>query len=110
MAVATSRIMNINLKILVIESRINNYSSSEYKISTIQVNSYKIWTSSSYKVCRVTRFVLNKIVIVEVWWILSLRRLLKGRSSKGRKFYKVCSEQGISSSRSMVNSLSKKAS
>ena len=33
--VATSRIMNIKLKILVIESRINTYSSSEYKISTV---------------------------------------------------------------------------
>ena len=43
-AVATSSIMNvmnIKLKLLVIESRINTYSSSEYKISTIQVNSYK---------------------------------------------------------------------
>ena len=36
MAVATSKIMNIKLKILVIESRINTYSSSsEYKISTV---------------------------------------------------------------------------
>ena len=70
MAVATNRTMNIKLKILVIESRVNTYSSSEYKISTVQVNNYEAWTSPSYK---------------------------------------VCSEQG-SSSRSRVNSLSKKAS
>ena len=35
MAVATIKIMNIKLKILVIESRINTDSSSEYKISTV---------------------------------------------------------------------------
>ena len=81
MAVATSKIMNIKLKILVIESRINTYSSSsEYKISTVQVNSYKAWTSPSYKVCRITKFMVNK------------------------------NEQGSSSSRSRVSSLSKKAS
>ena len=51
--------MNIELKILVIESRINTYSSSEYKISTIQVR-----TSPSYKVCRITRLVVNKVVVV----------------------------------------------
>ena len=79
-AVATSKVMNIKLKILVIESRINTYSSSsEYKISTVQVNSYKAWTSPSYKVCRITKFVVNK------------------------------DEQG-SSSGSRVSSLSKKAS
>ena len=60
MAVATNRTMNIKLKILVIESRINTYKSSEYKISTVQVNSYKAWTSPSYKVCRVTKFVVNR--------------------------------------------------
>ena len=60
MAVATNRTMNIKLKILVIKSRINTYSSSEYKISTVQVNSYKVWTSPTHKVCRVTKFVVNK--------------------------------------------------
>ena len=80
MAIATSRVMNIKLKILIIESRINTYSSSnEYKILTVQVNSYKVWTNPSYKVCRVTKFVVNK------------------------------DEQG-SSSGSKVSSLSKKAS
>ena len=50
MAIATSSIMNRKLKILVIESRINTYSSSSYKISTKQVNSYKACTNSSYKI------------------------------------------------------------
>ena len=26
----------------------------------LQVNSYKAWTSPSYKVCRITKFVVNK--------------------------------------------------
>ena len=35
-AIATSKVMNIELKILLIESRINTYSSSsEYKILTV---------------------------------------------------------------------------
>ena len=60
MVVATNKVMNIELKILLIESMINTYSSSsEYKIST-QVNSYKAWTSPSYKVCKITKFVVNK--------------------------------------------------
>ena len=50
MVVATSSIMNRKLKILIIESRTNTYSSGSYKISTIQVNSYKAWTSSNYKI------------------------------------------------------------
>ena len=49
MAVATSSIMNRKLKILIIESRTNTYSSS-YNISTVQVNSYKTCTNSSYKI------------------------------------------------------------
>ena len=53
MAVATSRIMNIKLKILVIESRINIYSSSsEYKISTVTV-----LTVTKLELVLVTRFV-----------------------------------------------------
>ena len=59
-AVATSRIMNIKLKILVIESRINTSVVVNTRSQQLQVNSYKTWTSPSYKVCRVTKFVVNK--------------------------------------------------
>ena len=67
MAVATSSIMNRKLKILVIESRTNTYSSSSYKISTVQVNSYKAYSSPRYKVCR-------EIVVLGTF---SQRRLLR---------------------------------
>ena len=67
MAVATSKIMIRKLKILVIESGTNTYSSSSYKISTVQVNSYKACSSPRYKVCR-------EIVVVGTF---SQRRLLR---------------------------------
>ena len=64
-AVAISRTMNIKLKILVIES---SKTLTAVVVNTrsqqLQVKSYKAWTSPSYKVCRVTRLVVNKVVVV----------------------------------------------
>ena len=60
MAVTTSKIMNIKLKILVIESRITltvvvNTRSQQYRL-----------TITKLELVLVTRFVVNKVVVVEV--------------------------------------------
>ena len=85
MAVATSRIVNKKLKILVIESRITLTVVVNTRSQQLQVNSYKAWTSPSYKVCRITRLVVNKGEQGNSSSINRVGSLSKKASSKGRE-------------------------
>ena len=70
----------------------NTYSSSsDYNISTVQVNSYNTWTSPSYKIVRVVGSSRKQEVFSNK--VFSQRKAHKKELSLGKKTWKTCEEK-----------------